>query len=197
MKRIKNIFKIMAILPAILFLFSCDNTLNDSEASSSILIVVKIAGYTDTGDDADFLQSDVYEETSGTIVADVVTATLETRLREPETLGPGSSYMSSILVDRYEVSYTAVDPSDSSVPGTFTGYLSTVIAIDSSIDISFVIVREVAKANSPLSDLRGTASILQVTASITFYGHDLLEPDKEVQATGYLTIYFADYPILF
>ena len=193
MKRVKNVFIIMAILPAILFLLSCDNILNDSEASTSILIVVKITGYTDTGDDADFLQSDVYEETSNTVVADVVSATLEVRLREPETLGPGSSYMSSILVDHYEVSYTAVDPSDSSVPGTFEGHLSTVIAIDSSIDVSFVIVREVAKANSPLFDLRGTVSILQVTASITFYGHDVLDPDKEVQTTGYLSIYFAEY----
>lgn len=193
MKRIKNIFKIMAILPVILFLFSCDNTLNDSETSTSILLVAKITGYTDTGDDADLLQSDIYEETSNTVVADLVSATLEARLQEPETLGPGSSYMSSILVDHYEVSYTAVDPSGSSVPVTFTGYLSTIIAIDSSIDVSFVIVREVAKVNSPLFDLRGTISILQVTASITFYGHDVLDPDKEVQATAYLTIYFADY----
>ncbi|MBC8357592.1 MAG: hypothetical protein ISS41_05015 [Candidatus Aminicenantes bacterium] len=189
MKRAQNVLKIMAILPVILLLFSC--ALDNSQESSSLLIVAKISGHTDDGSDADFLESDVYEDTTATVVSDVIIATLEAKLKEPETLGPGTSYQSSILVDEYEVVYTAVDPSGSSVPETFRGSLSTVIPVDSSTNISFVIVRNFAKQDPPLSTLVASGGALQVVATITFYGEDLA--GKEVQATGYLTIYFGNY----
>jgi len=190
MKRAKNVLKIIAILPVLLLLFSC--TLNNDQESSAILIIAKITGHTDAGSDADFLESDVYEDTTATVVSDIVIATLEAKLKEPETLGPGTSYQSSILVDEYEIVYTAVDPSSSSVPETFRGRLSTIIPIDSSANISFVIVRNFAKQDPPLSTLIVSGGTLQVVATITFYGEDLA--GKEVQATGYLSIYFANYP---
>lgn len=187
MKREKNVLKIMAVLPVIFFLFSCD--INDTEESSAVLLLSKITGQTYTGDDADFLQSDVVTDL-GTVYADIVTATLEAKLKEPETLGPGTSYQSSIFVYRYRVTYTAVDPSGATVPQSFEGSLSALLDVDSSMDISFVIVREVAKANPPL-DALATGGILQVVATVTFYGRD--GGGNELEATGYLTIYFADY----
>lgn len=188
MKRVKNVLTIMVILPVILFLLSCE--LSDSEKSDTVLIVSKITGKDAEGKDADFLQSDV-TTVLGDVYADVAKATLEAKLKEPETLGPGISYMNSILVNRYRVTYTAVDPSGSTVPQSFEGSLSTLIEVDSSLDVSFIIVRDIAKQNSPLSDL-ALGGVLQVIATVTFYGHDLA--DKEVEATGYLSIYFKDYP---
>jgi hypothetical protein len=194
MKRIKSVLKILAILPCILILVSCQ--IRDEHSSNSILLVAEVIGHTDNGDDADFLQSDVFEDVAGNIVSDIVTATLEAKLKEPESIGAGPSYQNRIFIHTYEVRYTYVDSlnmATTSVPATFQGRLSVGIDIDSSANIEFVIVREQAKAESPLLDIQPLVppKVLQVVAQITFYGEDIA--GHPVQATGYLTIYFANY----
>jgi len=194
MKRTKSVLKILAILPCVLLLFSCQ--IREEHSSNSILLVTEVIGHTDSGDTADFLQSDVFENPPGTIVADIVSATLEAKLKAPESMGPGPTYQNRIFIHTYRVSYTYVDSlnmASTSVPATFEGRLSVGIDIDSSASIEFVIVREQAKAAIPLSDIIGAipARLLQVVAQVTFYGEDI--SGNPVQATGYLTIYFADY----
>jgi len=193
MKRTKFILKILAILPCVLLMFSCQ--IRDEHRSNSILLVVEVIGHTDAGDSADFLQSDVFDNPPGTFVADIVSATLEAKLKEPESLGAGPSYKNRIFIHTYEVRYTYIDSNLSplpspSTPATFQGRLSVGIDIDSSASIEFVIVREQAKLESPLFDVVGL-DLLQVVAQITFYGDDIA--GNPVQATGYMTIYFADY----
>lgn len=194
MKRTKFALKILAILPCVLMLVSCQ--ISDEHSSSSILLVTEVIGHTDTGDTADFLQSDVLEGDlpTGTIVADIISATLEAKLKEPESIGAGPSYKNRIFIHTYEVRYIYVDslgmPS-TAVPATFQGRLSVGIDIDASASIEFVIVREQAKAATPLSDIFDNTNVLQVIAQITFYGDDIA--GHPVEATGYLTIYFADY----
>jgi hypothetical protein len=194
MKRAKSVLKILAILPCVLLLFSCQ--IRDEHSSNSVLLVTEVIGHTDTGDTADFLQSDVYESDANTIVSDIISATLEAKLKAPESMGPGPTYQNRIFIHTYEVRYTYVDSlnmATTSVPATFQGRLSVGIDIDSSASIEFVIVREQAKAALPLSDIIGVipARLLQVVAQVTFYGEDIA--GNPVQATGYLTIYFADY----
>jgi hypothetical protein len=194
MKRTKFVLKILAILPCVLLMFSCQ--IRDEHSSNSILLIAEVIGHTDTGDTADFLQSDVYEDDTSTIVADIVSATLEAKLKAPESMGPGPTYQNRIFIHTYEVRYTYVDSlnmATTSVPATFQGRLSVGIDIDSSASIEFVIVREQAKAAIPLSDIIGAipARLLQVVAQVTFYGEDIA--GNPVQATGYLTIYFANY----
>jgi hypothetical protein len=194
MNRTKFVLKILAILPCVLILVSCQ--LSDEHASNSILLVVEVVGHTDAGDTADFLQSDVSD--AGIIVSDIVSATLEAKLKEPESIGAGPSYKNRIFIHTYEIRYTYVDSlnmATTAVPATFQGSLSVGIDIDSSASIEFVIVREQAKAASPLSNIVQIGleppRVLQVVAQITFYGDDIA--GNPVQATGYLTIYFADY----
>jgi len=193
MKRTKFILKILTILPCVLILVSCQ--LREEHASNSILLVVEVAGHTDRGDSADFLQSDVFDNPPGTFVSDIVSATLEAKFKAPENLGIGTSYKNRIFIHTYEVRYTYIDSNLSplpspSTPATFQGRLSVGIDIDSSASIEFVIVREQAKTESPLWDVVGL-DVLQVVAQVTFYGDDIA--GHPVQATGYLTIYFADY----
>jgi len=194
MKRTKIVLKILAILPCVLILASCQ--LRDEHESNSILLVTEVIGHTDSGDTADFLQSDVYEDDSGTIVSDIISATLEAKLKEPESIGAGPSYQNRIFIHTYEVRYTYVDSlnmASTTVPATFQGRLSVGIDIDESALIEFVIVREQAKAALPLSAIAPPIPVraLQVVAQITFYGEDIA--GHPVQATGYLTIYFANY----
>ncbi|MGD2244960.1 MAG: hypothetical protein PVI11_00275 [Candidatus Aminicenantes bacterium] len=193
MKRTKFVLKILAILPCVLILVSCQ--IREEHSSNSILLVTEVIGHTDAGDTADFLQSDVFDFPPGTYVADIVSATLEAKLKETESIGDGPSYQNRIFIHTYEVRYTFIDSNLSplpspSTPATFQGRLSVGIDIDSSASIEFVIVREQAKLESPLLDVVGLG-LLQVVAQITFYGEDIA--GHPVQATGYLTIYFADY----
>ena len=193
MKRTKNSLKITAILCVFFFLISC-NPLEDDSTSSSMLLILGITGTSIDGDDVSFHHSDVMIE--GGVRADSATATLQAKLLNPEPLVPQASQYTSIIVTRYVVSYSRSDGQNTpgvDVPYSFEGSLSTLIEIDATVDISFVIVREVAKLEPPLLDLRagGDEIVLQVTATIDFYGHDLV--NNAVKATGYLSIFFADY----
>ncbi len=193
MKRTKNSLKITAILCVFFFLLSC-NPLEDDSTSSSMLLILDITGTTIDGDAVSFHQSDVV--TAGAVHADTATVTLQAKLLNPEPLVPQASQYTSIVVTRYVISYSRSDGQNTpgvDVPYSFEGSLSTLIEIDATVDISFVIVREAAKLESPLFDLRGGGDevVIQVTATIDFYGHDLV--NNAVKATGSLTIFFADY----
>jgi len=196
MKRTKIVLKILACIPIVFILFSC-NPLENISKSNSILIVIQITGTDIEGNEANFLQSDVVKVVEGqsSITADTASAALKAELLDP-TCGVESSIYNDIMVTRYVVSYSRSDGKNTpgvDVPYSFEGALSTLIPIGSSSTISFIIVREVAKLEPPLINLvqGGGEVVLEVTAKIDFYGHDLA--NNKVKATGYLTIFFANY----
>jgi hypothetical protein len=194
MKNIKKILSITVIVSAILFLYSCNPVENKSE-SASMLIIDGIQGKDIKGTAANYLQSDVYKEKSFTVTADVASATLRTQTLDPKPMMGTSSY-NDILVTRYTVSYSRTDGKNVpgvDVPYPFEGSLSALVKVSSTATVSFIVVREVAKLEPPLIGLANGAAegVLQVTAQIDFYGHDMT--NHNVKATGYLAIYFAQY----
>ncbi len=183
----------LALLAASIFLPAC-NPLEDESRSNSILVVENITSKDMSGSDAGFLQSDVAKDDSS-ITADTAKATLSARLMDPAPL-LGTSQYNDIIVTRYVVSYSRTDGRNrpgADVPFPFEGSLSTLVRIDSTAIVNFVVVREAAKLEAPLLNLRDSAygDILNMTAKIDFYGHDLA--NRAVKATGYLTVYFANY----
>ncbi|MBS3818500.1 hypothetical protein KGY73_03235 [bacterium] len=195
MKKAKWAWKITVIFPIIILLFSC-NPMENETRSNSMLIVQNITGTDIEDNEVNFLQSDVVIGTQ-TATADTATVTLAAKLLNPEPLlGLGASHYNDIKVTRYVVSYHRTDGKNvegEDVPYSFEGSLSALVEIDSTTEISFVIVREVAKEESPLVDLRekGGERVLEVEAKVEFYGHDLA--GRKVKATGYLPIFFANY----
>lgn len=187
MKRTKNSLKITAILCVLFFLLSCDNTVGDSEKSGVVLTVTRIFGMDLSGQDADYLMSDV--QTGGAWLTNPVVATLEAKLKKPETLIPGTSYKTSVMIDRYTVTYTS--PEGDPVPVAFEASLSAVCEVDGSVDLDILAVRAEAKLAAPLVALAGTTNVIWAVAEIVFFGHDL--DGNTLQATGYLTVYFADW----
>jgi hypothetical protein len=192
-KKSATILLILAVLPAILMLSGC-NPLEDDSKSSSFIIVESIAGTDLSGKTASFLQSDVVL-TNSIVVADVATATLRASLLDPAPILKPSQF-NDIMLDRYIVSYSRVDGKNRQgvdVPYSFEGALTQILKIGTSTSISFVVVREVAKLESPLIDLAQNRAegVIEATAKIELYGHDLAE--NKVKATGYLTIFFANY----
>jgi hypothetical protein len=203
MKKVKfALIKMMAIIPLLLFLSVC-SPLEDESKSNSILIILSLMGTDIEGTAANFLQSDVVivDSTTGaeTVKADVAEATLTAKHIEPVAPKIGTSLYNSIMLTRYVVSYTRSDKPNAiqgvDVPYSFEGSLSTLIEIDSTETISFVIVREVAKLEAPLINLRqgGAEHVLQVTANVDFYGHDLANNSVKATSTGKLSIFFANY----
>ncbi|MFW6131926.1 MAG: hypothetical protein ACOC5F_04950 [Candidatus Aminicenantaceae bacterium] len=197
MKYLKNILKCLAFIPLLIFL-SCNPLVNESQ-SNSLLIVSNLLGTDLEGNDVNYLQSDVVKVDEDTgqeyVTADSATVTFEAKLMNPDPTTQTSQY-NDIIVDRYIVSYSRTHGNNTpgvDVPYPFEGSLNTLVEIGTSESVSFIVVREVAKLETPLLDLkdgRGNG-VLQVTATIDFYGHDL--SNNTVKATGYLNIFFANY----
>lgn len=198
MERSKQAIKITAILSVIFLLLSCNPIEKDTQ-SDSMLVVSNITGTDLADNDVNFLQSDVVTVDPDTgqqyVTADSAKATLTVKTLEPEP-ALGSSQYSNIMVTRYIVTYTRSDGKNEEgvdVPYSFEGSLSAQVEVDASLEISFIIVRESAKLEPPLLSLREGwgEGPLTVQAKVDFYGHDMA--NHTVKATGYLTIFFADY----
>jgi hypothetical protein len=199
MKKIKTLLTILTILPFILLSISC-NPLSDDTESASMLIVENIMGTDMDDNEVDFLQSDVIfqdpeKPDDDTIYADSAVVSFRGRLLDPASL-TGPSHYNDITVTRYVVSYIRADGRSTEgvdVPYSFEGNLTAVVPIDSTQDASIVIVREVAKMEPPLISLHNwrDAGVINCTAKVDFYGQD--QVGKTIKATGYLTIFFANY----
>jgi len=193
MNNMKKAVRIAFILSAFLVLYSC-NPVEDESRSASMLLVDNMLGTDMDGNNENFLQSDVLMS-SGSVRADTATATLRAETIDPDPL-LGTSPYNDIVVTRYIVSYTRSDGRNIAgvdVPYPFEGSMSTVVKQGSTASVSFVIVREVAKLEPPLIRLVdiGAEQVLTCTAKVEFYGHDAT--NRTVKATGYLTVYFANY----
>jgi len=195
---LQPILKAAAVLSVAVFFVACNPVENKSQ-SASLLTVTGIRSTDFLGNEVGFLQSDVLYVDPLTDAqswrADAATATLSASTLEPEPrLGTSEYY--DIQVTRYVVTYIRSDGMNREgvdVPYSFEGGLSIVIRVGQPSDISFVIVREVAKQEPPLVALRLAlpGDALNVIAKVEFYGHDLA--NKAVKATGYLTVYFGNY----
>lgn len=197
MRKMKNVLKLLVIVPTLFLLFSC-NPLEDDSKSDSMLVVMQIVATDIEKTEVNFLESDVVEiddQGAATVTDDAAVVTLTAKTLDPNPL-LGASQYNDIIVDRYVVSYFRSDGKNQEgvdVPYSFEGALSALVEIDSQVDISFVVVRAVAKLEPPLIDLRDGRGEgqLKVTAKIDFYGKDTI--GNGVKATGYLTIFFAEY----
>jgi len=198
MKKTTYIIKLTIIFSVVILLFSCNPIENDTR-SASLLYVEEITGTDIEENEVNYVQSDVAVESGGSgqvsVVADLVSATLGVKTIDPEPYY-GTSQYNNVILTRYVVTYTRTDGNNTEgvdVPYSFEGSLSSEISVGSTQTFTLVIVRAAAKLEPPLIDLRDASGdvVLTVNAKIDFYGHDLA--NRTVSATGYITIYFANY----
>jgi len=198
MKKTTYIIKLTIIFSVAILFFSCNPIENDTR-SASLLYVEEITGTDIEENEVNYVQSDVAVESGGSgqvsVVADLVSATLGVKTIDPEPYY-GTSQYNNVILTRYVVTYTRTDGNNTEgvdVPYSFEGSLSSEISVGSTQTFTLVIVRAAAKLEPPLIDLRDASGdvVLTVNAKIDFYGHDLA--DRAVSATGYITIYFANY----
>ncbi len=188
----------MVVIPAIFLLFSC-NPIEDDSRSDSVLLVVSITGTDLEDNDVNYLQSDVVmidiDTGNTTVAADDAKVMFSTESLDPEPW-LGTSHYSDVFVTHYVVTYSRSDGKNQEgvdIPYSFDGSFTARVQIGSSTEVSFIVVRAVSKLEPPLINLRvgrGEGE-LKTTARIDFYGNDTL--GNKVKATGYLTIFFANY----
>ncbi len=195
---LKHVLETVSLIAVSFFLAAC-NPIENKTQSASLLVVESIMGTDIDGIDTDFLQSAVVLTDSVTGAqswrADSVNVTLSASMLDPDPLF-GTSQYNDIQVTRYVVTYIRSDGKNIQgldVPYSFEGGLSVLVRIGQLANVRFVIVREVAKQEAPRLSLYHAyqGDVLNVTARVDFYGHDLA--NKNVKATGFLPVYFANY----
>ena len=195
MNKITPIFKVLAVAAAFVVLAGC-NSISRTTESSSMIIIGSLTGTTMEGETVAFLQSDV-RDSDGLVRVSTATANITVRLINPDPIG-GPSQFNDVVLTNYRVTYEL--PTGPGTPGTdvplpFDGNFSTVLCpVDEETSVPFVAVLEAAKMAAPLVGLIGTSTVLERRAKIEIFGHDLT--DHPVTATGYLTIFFADYQVV-
>jgi hypothetical protein len=191
MTKMSVTLKTLAAAAAVLALVGC-NTISKDTESSSMIVILSITGTNTSGDTVAYLQSDVIGN-DALVRVDNATANI-VRLVNPNPID-GPSQFNDVVLTSYRVTYelpTGPGTEGVDVPLPFDGNFSTVLCpVDDEVAIPFVVVLEAAKQAAPLNALIGTPTVLERKAKIEFFGHDLT--DHPVTATGYLTIYFADY----
>jgi hypothetical protein len=194
MKKTTPTLKVLAVAAAFLALAGC-NSISRTTQSSSLIVIQSLTGTTVAGEEAAYLQSDVIDA-DGFVRVNNATVNIIVRLVNPDPIDPPSQF-NDVILTNYRVTYEL--PTGPGTPGTdvplpFDGNFSTVLCeVDTETAVPFVVVLESAKLAAPLVGLIGTNTVLERKAKIEIFGHDLT--DHPVTATGYLTIYFADYQV--
>ncbi len=183
---------------SIIGLTSCASELTRTGDSPAFVIIDSIVGASGA-DPEEFgtpLASDV--QTDGGIFNDLGRATMRLALRNP---GSGSSptapsSLNTITISRYRVEFRRTDGRNTQgvdVPYAFDGAATVTIPAQGTADVVFEVVRNQAKLEAPLRNLRGLGGsvIISTIAEITFFGRD--QVGNEVIASGTLSVNFADF----
>lgn len=188
-----------AALAAAAVLLSGCNPVENASQSATLLKVVSLMGFDLKGSEQAYALSDVLTQdpTTGaqSWIADPAKVTFSAQLLDPKSINGASPY-NDILITRYIVTFQRADGKNAQgidVPYSFEGSMSVLVPIGTATTATFILVREVAKQEPPLLNLKDAnpGDAIYVTAKVDFYGHD--GANKLVKATGYLSVTFANY----
>jgi hypothetical protein len=188
-----------AALAAAVVLLSACNPVENASQSATLLKVVSLMGFDLKGSEQAYALSDVLTQdpTTGaqSWIADPAKVTFSAQLLDPKSINGASPY-NDILITRYIVTFQRADGKNAQgidVPYSFEGSMSVLVPIGTATTATFILVREVAKQEPPLLNLKDAnpGDAIYATAKVDFYGHD--GANKLVKATGYLSVTFANY----
>jgi hypothetical protein len=124
-----------------------------------------------------------------TIFADTGQATLQLQMRDV-LLSP--SAVNAVTLTQYHVKFIRSDGRNVQgvdVPYEFDGGLG--ITVSGTTSVGFVLVRNQAKLEAPLTGLVNNGQVLSTIAEVTFYGHD--QNGRAVSVSGRLDVAFANF----
>ncbi|HZR24870.1 MAG TPA: hypothetical protein VFA59_14855 [Vicinamibacterales bacterium] len=131
-----------------------------------------------------------------TIFNDVGQAVLSLALKDVGTTAAPTAASSNnqVTINRVHIEYTRADGRNTpgvDVPFAFDGAVTGTVPASGTFNLSFELVRHVAKEESPLVQLQSSPVIITTIARVTFYGTDLV--GNEISATGTIQIDFGNF----
>lgn len=193
--RIRAAAGLAAVFATTLGFASCASEFTRTGSSPSFIVIEALLGASGAKPDAfgSPLLSDVL--TGGGTFNDLGQARMSLNMRNP-TSPTGPTSANSITINRYHVVYRRSDGRNTpgvDVPHPFDGAITVTIPTTGTATFGFEVVRNQAKWETPLSNMRGLggALLLSTLAEITFYGRD--QAGNQVEATGTLQVNFADF----
>jgi len=130
-----------------------------------------------------------------TIFGDSGSVILRAPLKDPgatASLSPTTN--NEVTINRVHVAYSRADGRNTpgvDVPFGFDNAITGTIPAGGNLTIGFELVRNVAKQESPLVQLKTSSNIMSAIATLTFYGVDRV--GNAIQTTGQITIEFGNF----
>jgi hypothetical protein len=185
------------LLLGVLMATSCSKAIRTGD-TPAYLVLVSLTGTAGggalAGTSSSNLSSDVITlvpKLTGipTIFGDTGQATLQLQMRD---LLDAPSPVNAITLTQYHVKYIRSDGRNVQgvdVPFEFDGGLGITVADTGTV--AFVLVRNQAKTEAPLSNLVNNSQVISTIAEVTFYGHD--QNGRAATVTGRLDVAFANF----
>ena len=190
--------KLLVLIIAALALGSCLAKENDS-TSASFLVVTSLTGNDLAGKaGSTTVFSDVI--TNGSIVNDSAVAVVSALTYNPteDSEAHDITYYMNVVVDQIDVEFLRTDGKNVEgvdVPYHFSQPVNIMVEVDKTASIPFVLIRHVAKMESPLIQLRDVPSeefVLQLVAKVTMHGRDL-GGHRVAPVSGYMSVWCANF----
>jgi hypothetical protein len=166
------------------------------QGSAPMMLVIDTMGGSSGGSSSGGItnpvRSDVVTDT-GAVFNDPGSATIRSIAKNVNPINQPTSN-NNITIHRVHVSYRRSDGKNTpgvDVPFAFDNAVAVTIPPESSAPVTFDLVRQDAKLESPLLDLRTKPIVLTIIADVTFYGTDAVGND--VTVVGSVTINFANF----
>jgi hypothetical protein len=190
--------KVLVLIIALLALAGCVAKENDSTSASFLVIRSLTGNDLDGTEGSTTVFSDVL--TDGSIVNDNGVASVEARTYNPveDSDAHDITYYMNVIVDQVDVEFMRTDGRNVEgvdVPYRFTQPVNMLVAIGDKVDLSFVLIRHVAKLEPPLFALRevpNQGKILELVAKVTLHGKDL-GGHRVNPVSGYITVWCGNF----
>lgn len=205
----RNVIRLVGLAIATVAATSCGDVVR--QGSSPVFLVIDslegIRGAATQGRPSTTLISDVITNVTQpppcstnnpcpTIFADSGTVTLRAPLKD---IGSGSTPLAAttnneVTITQYHVEYIRADGRNVQgvdVPYAFDGGVTGTIPAGGTLTLGFTLVRNVAKQEAPLADLRTGSNTINTVARVTFYGSDRV--GNNVSVSGQLDVVFGNF----
>jgi hypothetical protein len=102
--------------------------------------------------------------------------------------------LNAVTISRYRVAYRRTDGRNTpgvDVPFPFDSAVTFTVPVDGGVAAGFEIVRNTAKLEAPLANLRANPDIISTITEVTFYGRD--QAGNDISVTGTIGINFGNF----
>jgi hypothetical protein len=204
----RNVTRLMGLAALIAASVSCGDVVRQS--SSPVFLVIDsltaIRGGPTAGTPTTNLVSDVITNVSApppcttsnlcpTIFGDSGSVTLRAPLKDIGATAPLTPTSNNeVTISRVHIDYIRADGHNTQgvdVPFSVDSAVTGTIAAGGTLTLGFELVRNAAKEEAPLAQLRTSSNFISAIAQVTFYGVDRV--GNQVQVMGQLTIEFGNF----